>query len=38
MSDDPRTEYPQPRLKDDTQVAPGITAKMREKPDHGEQS
>ena len=38
MSDDPRTEYPQPPLKDDSQPAPGITAKMREKPDHGERS
>jgi NAD(P)-dependent dehydrogenase (short-subunit alcohol dehydrogenase family) len=38
MSDDPRTEYPRPPIKDDPQAAPGLTARMRTKPDHGEES
>jgi len=38
MSDDPRTEHPRPPLKDDPQPSPGLTAKMRTKPDHGEES
>src|ERR1700758_4791598 len=36
--DDPRTKYPQPPFKPQTQPWPGLATKMDPKPDHGEKS
>jgi NAD(P)-dependent dehydrogenase (short-subunit alcohol dehydrogenase family) len=36
--EDPRTKYPQPPFKPQTQPWPGLAAKMDPKPDHGEKS
>jgi NAD(P)-dependent dehydrogenase (short-subunit alcohol dehydrogenase family) len=36
--DDPRTKYPQPPFKPQTQPWPGLASKMDPKPDHGEKS
>jgi len=36
--DDPRTKYPKPPFKDQTQPWPGLASKMDPKPDHGETS
>jgi NAD(P)-dependent dehydrogenase (short-subunit alcohol dehydrogenase family) len=36
--DDPRTKYPEPPFKPQTQPWPGLAAKMDPKPDHGEKS
>jgi len=38
MMDDPRTKYPQPPFKEQTQPWPGLAGKMSPKPDHGEES
>ena len=35
---DPRTKYPQPPFKSQSQPWPGLAGKMEPKPDHGEQS
>src|SRR5271167_4782129 len=36
--DDPRTKYPKPPFKAQTQPWPGLASKMYPKPDHGEAS
>jgi NAD(P)-dependent dehydrogenase (short-subunit alcohol dehydrogenase family) len=36
--DDPRTKYPKPPFKEQTQPWPGLASKMDPKPDHGETS
>ena len=36
--DDPRTKYPKPPFKEQTQPWPGLAGKMSPKPDHGETS
>lgn len=36
--DDPRTKYPQPPFKPQSQPWPGLASKMDPKPDHGEKS
>jgi NAD(P)-dependent dehydrogenase (short-subunit alcohol dehydrogenase family) len=36
--DDPRTKYPKPPFKEQTQAWPGLANKMDPKPDHGETS
>jgi NAD(P)-dependent dehydrogenase (short-subunit alcohol dehydrogenase family) len=36
--DDPRTKYPKPPFKQQTQPWPGLASKMDPKPDHGESS
>jgi NAD(P)-dependent dehydrogenase (short-subunit alcohol dehydrogenase family) len=36
--DDPRTKYPQPPFREQTQTWPGLANKMDPKPDHGETS
>jgi NAD(P)-dependent dehydrogenase (short-subunit alcohol dehydrogenase family) len=38
MMDDPRTKYPNPPFKEQTQPWPGLAGKMSPKPDHGETS
>src|ERR1700722_4234437 len=38
MMDDPRTKYPQPPFKEQTQPWPGLAGKMSPQPDHGEKS
>jgi NAD(P)-dependent dehydrogenase (short-subunit alcohol dehydrogenase family) len=38
MMDDPRTKYPKPPFKEQTQPWPGLAGKMSPKPDHGEKS
>ena len=38
MTDDPRTTEPQPPYEEAPQPRPGLTANMRTKPDHGEES
>src|ERR1700722_2782973 len=38
MMDDPRTKFPKPPFKEQTQPWPGLAGKMSPKPDHGEQS
>jgi NAD(P)-dependent dehydrogenase (short-subunit alcohol dehydrogenase family) len=38
MMDDPRTKYPKPPFKEQTQSWPGLAGKMSPKPDHGETS
>jgi NAD(P)-dependent dehydrogenase (short-subunit alcohol dehydrogenase family) len=38
MMDDPRTKYPKPPFKEQTQPWPGLAGKMSPKPDHGETS
>jgi NAD(P)-dependent dehydrogenase (short-subunit alcohol dehydrogenase family) len=38
MMDDPRTKYPQPPFKEQTQPWPGLAGKMSPRPDHGEKS
>jgi NAD(P)-dependent dehydrogenase (short-subunit alcohol dehydrogenase family) len=35
---DPRTRYPQPRTEGTTQPQPGLTQRMDDRPDHGEQT
>lgn len=35
-ADDPRTKYPKPPFKEQTQPWPGLANKMDPKPDHGE--
>ena len=36
--DDPRSKYPKPPFKQQTQPWPGLASKMQPKPDHGETS
>jgi hypothetical protein len=36
--EDPRTKYPKPPFKQQTQPWPGLASKMDPKPDHGESS
>jgi hypothetical protein len=36
--DDPRSKYPKPPFKSQTQPWPGLASKMDPKPDHGETS
>jgi NAD(P)-dependent dehydrogenase (short-subunit alcohol dehydrogenase family) len=38
IRDDPRTKYPKPPFKEQTQPWPGLACKMNPKPDHGESS
>jgi NAD(P)-dependent dehydrogenase (short-subunit alcohol dehydrogenase family) len=38
MMDDPRTKYPKPPFKEQTQPWPGLAGKMSPQPDHGEKS
>lgn len=38
MEDDPRTRYPKPPFKPQTQPWPGLAGKMEPRPDHGETS
>jgi NAD(P)-dependent dehydrogenase (short-subunit alcohol dehydrogenase family) len=38
MMDDPRTKFPKPPFKEQTQPWPGLASKMSPKPDHGETS
>jgi NAD(P)-dependent dehydrogenase (short-subunit alcohol dehydrogenase family) len=38
MMDDPRTKYPKPPFREQTQPWPGLAGKMTPKPDHGETS
>ena len=38
MMDDPRTNYPKPPFKEQTQPWPGLAGKMSPQPDHGEKS
>src|ERR1700678_3441378 len=38
MMDDPRTKFPKPPFKEQTQPWPGLAGKMSPKPDHGETS
>ena len=38
MMDDPRTKYPKPPFKEQTQPWPGLAGKMSPQPDHGETS
>jgi NAD(P)-dependent dehydrogenase (short-subunit alcohol dehydrogenase family) len=38
MMDDPRTKYPRPPFKEQTQPWPGLAGKMSPQPDHGEKS
>ena len=38
MMDDPRTKYPQPPFKEQTQPWPGLAGRMSPQPDHGEKS
>jgi hypothetical protein len=35
---DPRSKYPKPPFKPQTQPSPGLASKMDPKPDHGESS
>ena len=38
LMDDPRTKYPKPPFKEQTQPWPGLAGKMSPQPDHGEKS
>jgi hypothetical protein len=38
MIEDPRSKYPKPPFKSQTQPWPGLASKMDPKPDHGERS
>jgi NAD(P)-dependent dehydrogenase (short-subunit alcohol dehydrogenase family) len=38
MMDDPRTKYPKPPFKEQTQPWPGLAGRMSPQPDHGEKS